>query len=46
MAVSFVGIVEDWEQLDLWSVLFKIQPCCINAVQIMHNSVWNSYNPV
>jgi hypothetical protein len=34
MAVSFVGIVEDWEQLDLWGVLFKIQPCCINAYKL------------
>jgi hypothetical protein len=43
---SFVGIVEEWEQLDLKSVLCKIQPCSINTVQIMRNSIWSSYSAV
>jgi len=46
MAVSFVSVWEEWEQLDLKSVLCKIQPRCINAVQIMRNSRWNSYSAV
>jgi len=41
MAASFVGIVEEWEKLDLKSVLCEIQSCCINLLKptghVMHH---------